>query len=216
MATTTNSSQPVQARKKTTARRTSAKQTNEAAAAQAAELAELQAKLAAAMKTIADHEARDNGTDAPAQATKDAITTLYRPSGEAGSLKKGFNLQDAMGLEDDRDTYKAIQRLVHRNARRVGLDASVDFARQDPGKLAMVYKVARNMPGAYLTQERFPLDWAQADLVKQYMRNVRKHEVKNKRMPKRAERKRKQLENQDGPSRAPVAIGQGSDVEGTD
>jgi len=31
------------------------------------------------------------------------ITTLARPKGEAGSMKKGFNLQEAMGLNGSSD-----------------------------------------------------------------------------------------------------------------
>nr|GAT46390.1 predicted protein [Mycena chlorophos] len=215
MVTTTNSSQPVQARQKAAPRRPSAKQTNDAAAAHAAELAELKAQLAAAHKTIAERDARDNEPDESAQANKDAIETLTRPDGEAGSRKKGFNLQEAMGLENDRDTYKAIQRTVRRSCSRVGINGSIEFAHQDAAKLAMIYKLGRKAH-PYLTRERFPLDWAQGDLVKQYLRNFRKHEVKNKRMPKRADRKRMRLENQNGPGHAPVATGQGSNDEDTD
>ena len=36
------------------------------------------------------------------------ITTLVRPKGEAGSATKGFNLQEAMGLEENGVLYNEI------------------------------------------------------------------------------------------------------------
>ena len=36
------------------------------------------------------------------------ITTLVRPKGEAGSATKGFNLQEAMGLEENSVLYNEI------------------------------------------------------------------------------------------------------------
>jgi len=37
------------------------------------------------------------------------IERLERPKGESGSKKKGFNLQDAMGLKDNTDLYNSIK-----------------------------------------------------------------------------------------------------------
>lgn len=36
------------------------------------------------------------------------ITALVRPKGEAGSMTKGFNLQEAMGLKDNALLYNEI------------------------------------------------------------------------------------------------------------
>ncbi len=36
----------------------------------------------------------------------------------------------------------------------------------------------------YLTRKRFPVDWAQAEILKQFIRNNRKHARKNGRLPK--------------------------------
>ena len=36
-------------------------------------------------------------------ASAEKITTLVRPKGEAGNTKKGFNLQEAMGLNMESD-----------------------------------------------------------------------------------------------------------------
>ncbi|KAF7329187.1 hypothetical protein MKEN_00179300 [Mycena kentingensis (nom. inval.)] len=152
------------------------------------ELDELKAKLAQQAANAARAPA-DDAMDAETAQPK-VIETLHRPPGEAGSKKRGFKLQDAMGLAGKRTVYKDIQRGVKHNCNRVNLDASLDFAHQDVHKLAMVYKLGRqDFP--YLTQKRFPIDWAQAELVKQYLRNVRKHEVKQGRMDTREERKKK-------------------------
>lgn len=47
----------------------------------------------------------------------------------------------------------------------------------------------------YLTEKRFPLNWAIAEMVKQYMRNKRRHAVKMGHMPDRKTRKRMRENN---------------------
>lgn len=42
------------------------------------------------------------------QAVHTPVQRLFRPKGEAGDRKNGFILQDAMGLEDDREKYEAL------------------------------------------------------------------------------------------------------------
>lgn len=44
----------------------------------------------------------------------------------------------------------------------------------------------------YLTKERFPANWATAEMVKQYLRNHRRYEVKHGRLETRKVRKRQQ------------------------
>ncbi|KAJ7055135.1 hypothetical protein C8F01DRAFT_1374038 [Mycena amicta] len=192
-----------------------------AAAAQEARVAALEAALAAANKTIAEQNARaPAGGELDTTNENESIKSLVRPAGEAGSNRRGFNLQAAMGLIDDRKLYKDIQRHIRNNCKRVNIDGSIEFARQDVEKLGMIYKLGRK-EFPYLTNKRFALDWAQADLVKQYLRNYRKVEVKAQRMPNRQERKRQREEGASaGPSkRARVATAgndEPSDVDGDD
>lgn len=44
----------------------------------------------------------------------------------------------------------------------------------------------------YMTKKRFPADWSAAEILKQYMKNFRRHAVRKGRMESRAERKRKE------------------------
>ncbi|KAJ7826209.1 hypothetical protein B0H14DRAFT_2185964, partial [Mycena olivaceomarginata] len=106
------------------------------------------------------------------------VERLERPKGEAGDGKRGFVLQSAMGLDDDRDLFQAIVRSVHTNVVRANVDFTIDFRRQDPAKLAAVYKLTRDSHKPFLSRERFPLDWAIAEITKQFLRNKRKHAVR--------------------------------------
>ncbi|KAK6988584.1 hypothetical protein R3P38DRAFT_3331926 [Favolaschia claudopus] len=143
-------------------------------------------ELAAAHKKIQEVSAR--GTGAGNDDEGENVEVLLRPRGEAGE-KRGFNLQESMGLDDNDELYGYIQRLVHHNVARANLDFTVDFRQQDPAKLAAVYKLTRkDVP--YLSRCRFPLDWALAEMVKQYLRNKRRYAVKCSYIPNRATRKR--------------------------
>jgi hypothetical protein len=42
----------------------------------------------------------------------------------------------------------------------------------------------------YMTKERFPADWAAAEMLKQYMKNHRKHAVRKGRMERQAKKGR--------------------------
>jgi hypothetical protein len=44
----------------------------------------------------------------------------------------------------------------------------------------------------YMTKERFPADWAAAEILKQYMKNYRRHAVRKGRMESRANRREAQ------------------------
>ncbi|KAK7057846.1 hypothetical protein R3P38DRAFT_2498204 [Favolaschia claudopus] len=164
----------------------STKNASNADAAALAELTRLREELAAAHKKIEEVSAR--GTGAGNDDEGENIEVLLRPRGEAGE-KRGFNLQESMGLDDNDELYGYIQRLVHHNVARANLDFTVDFRQQDPAKLAAVYKLTRkDVP--YLSRCRFPLDWALAEMVKQYLRNKRRYAVKCSYIPNRATRKR--------------------------
>ncbi|KAJ7710498.1 hypothetical protein B0H17DRAFT_1190230 [Mycena rosella] len=157
-----------------------------------AELAALKAKLAqseAAQKKLEEQAARG----AAPEENGEVIERIERPQGEAGDSKNGFILQDAMGLQDDRLQYEAIGRTMRKNVIRADIDYTIDFRRQDPAKLAMVYKLTRKA-FPYLTRARFPLDWAVAEMVKQYLRNKRRYGVKKQYIPDRETRKREREE----------------------
>ena len=91
------------------------------------------------------------------------ITPLVRPKGEAGSGSKGFNLQEAMGLEENSALYNDIlvraslfvfflmvtdivesvyyiQHELRVQVQVVKLDPKLHFAKQDAEKLGHVYR----------------------------------------------------------------------------
>ncbi|KIM34942.1 hypothetical protein M413DRAFT_32896 [Hebeloma cylindrosporum] len=116
------------------------------------------------------------------------ITAIPKPRGEAGS--KGFKLIREMGL-DDTDEHKKLYRAITRSVRdsiiKRSIDLSLDFRKVDPDDLSAIFKWTRKMH-PYMLKARFPQNWATAELVKQYMRNHRRYEVKKGRMPPRNQR----------------------------
>ncbi|PPR02546.1 hypothetical protein CVT26_012015 [Gymnopilus dilepis] len=101
------------------------------------------------------------------------VERMEKPPGEAGT-SDGFNLQESMGLKDDKDLYNNIMRevrtQVHLNPK---LDPFITFNYQDAGSLANVYrKVTAMYP--YLTSDRFPRSWPIAEMTKQYLANWRR------------------------------------------
>ncbi|KAL0948730.1 hypothetical protein HGRIS_008864 [Hohenbuehelia grisea] len=79
-----------------------------------------------------------------ATACRERVEVLRKPKGEAGDSKRGFQLQDAMGLGDSEDGDMRYNEFLNRMA----------------------------IP--YLTRERFPNDWLQVEALKQYIRNARR------------------------------------------
>ncbi|KAL1738536.1 hypothetical protein HDZ31DRAFT_69891 [Schizophyllum fasciatum] len=140
-----------------------------AADAEGTDVAVLQATIAALQAQLATQAA-------PTPSSTPTVTTIARPRGEAGS-SRGFRLRDAMGLggsEEERLQYMAILRTVRTNALKYGIDPRLSFRKQDPEKLAKVYKAGwRAHP--YLTPHRFPAHWAQSAMLKQYLTNLRKY-----------------------------------------
>ncbi|KAK0221126.1 hypothetical protein EDD85DRAFT_742352, partial [Armillaria nabsnona] len=82
----------------------------------------------------------------------------------------GFILKEAMGLEDDVAMYKKIMARVKTNAIKAGIDFKREYKNQNKETLGKVFKAVGT---------RFPVDWAQAEIVKQFIRNNRKHARKN-------------------------------------
>jgi hypothetical protein len=54
-----------------------------------------------------------------------------------------------------------------------------------------------------MTKKRFPADWCAAELLKQYLKNHRRHAVRNGRMESRAERRRREQDELNGTSEKP-------------
>ncbi|KAF7981493.1 hypothetical protein HWV62_33035 [Athelia sp. TMB] len=134
---------------------------------------------------------RDQAALNPADA--DQIQVIMKPKGEAGDGKRGFNLRDAMDLDgdDNKELYEAIQRSVKNGAIMARLDMSADYRRQDPEKIADVFKYVRKVH-AYMTRKRFPADWAAGEMLKQYLRNYRRYSVKKGRMESREAKKQRE------------------------
>ncbi|KAJ6540681.1 hypothetical protein B0H19DRAFT_1269225 [Mycena capillaripes] len=149
------------------------------------EITQLKALVASLQKTIADEAARSS----PANQPQEDIVRLEKPKGEAGDAKRGFILRTAMDLEDEPEEFNAIQRSLHTNVARVNLDVAQDFRRQDPAKTAALFKLMRKAH-PYLTEKRFPLNWAVAEMLKQYLRNKRRYGVRVGYIPDRKTRKR--------------------------
>ncbi|KAI5823631.1 hypothetical protein K523DRAFT_366607 [Schizophyllum commune Tattone D] len=114
----------------------------------------------------------------PPPAEPEVIVPIKRPPGQAGSRKRGYNLRDAMrlsGTKESRRLYRQIINTVHRNCDRYGVDSfEASWKGQEPENLGKVFKAGwRKHP--YLTPQRFPGNWAQAAIVKQFVSNQRKH-----------------------------------------
>jgi hypothetical protein len=52
-----------------------------------------------------------------------------------------------------------------------------------------------------MTKKRFPADWCAAEVLKQYLKNHRRHAVRKGRMESRAERKRREQDELNSASR---------------
>jgi hypothetical protein len=98
-----------------------------------------------------------------------------------------------------------LQRSVRNSIIKRSIDLSLDFRKVDPDDLSAIFKwvsiktllfvfflltellkIRKTHP--YMSKARFPQNWATAELVKQYMRNHRRYEVKKGRMMPRHQR----------------------------
>ncbi|KAF9470230.1 hypothetical protein BDN70DRAFT_889204 [Pholiota conissans] len=104
------------------------------------------------------------------------IRRINRPQGEAGSRRRGFNLFEAMQMDqidNGEDEYDRMRHHVRNCCIRVQLNTTDHYKRLDPGKLGQVFTLAQKA-FPYLTNERFPHYWATAEMVKGYVAGVRK------------------------------------------
>ncbi|KAG8921033.1 hypothetical protein FRC01_000473 [Tulasnella sp. 417] len=106
-----------------------------------------------------------------ATGSEDAEDPIPRPPGERG--KNGWNMQDALQLEDDGDTYNEILATTRNAIREVGLDCKLRFDDQDTARLTNCYLQMKNKH-PYLS--RFKHNWACRELVIGALQNRRKAE----------------------------------------
>ncbi|RXW22117.1 hypothetical protein EST38_g3745 [Candolleomyces aberdarensis] len=126
---------------------------------------------------------------APASQT---IVQIPRPQGDAG---KDFKIKDAMGLEEDLVLYRNIQRTVKHAAIQSGINLHSRFRDLPVDKLANIYKKVRDTHD-YVDKRRFPADWPIVELLKQFLKNHRKHDRKVGRLePYRTARAQHQAPN---------------------
>ncbi|KAK7027763.1 hypothetical protein R3P38DRAFT_3354712 [Favolaschia claudopus] len=96
----------------------------------------------------------------------DDIVAIPKPK------NKKFNIQAAMGLENDTRLYTEIQATV----RSASIESKIDFAlpwkEQEPADVAQVLRVAASRNN-YLTAKRFPRHWATSALLQRYINNAR-------------------------------------------
>ncbi|KAL1729052.1 hypothetical protein EV714DRAFT_274000 [Schizophyllum commune] len=114
---------------------------------------------------------------ASVSAPTEVITVIVKPEGEAGNNKTGYRLISAMGLDhsvESRRDFRRYQRTVHINCAKYGIDMTQPYRHQDAEVLGKVFKAGWKAH-PYLTPNRFPCNWAQAAMVKQYIRNHRKY-----------------------------------------
>ncbi|KAF9554951.1 hypothetical protein CPC08DRAFT_821352 [Agrocybe pediades] len=104
--------------------------------------------------------------------------------GEAGSH---FSLIKAMGLEGNRELYRTVKRVVRDSAIRSNIDFAQDYRNLPPERVAVIFRAVRS-GSPYMDPKRFPNDWATAEILKQYLKNYRRHAVKKGRMPRRKDR----------------------------
>ncbi|KIO24256.1 hypothetical protein M407DRAFT_213183 [Tulasnella calospora MUT 4182] len=97
--------------------------------------------------------------------------SIPRPPGERG--KNGWNMQTALQLEADGDTYNLILAATRDAVRETGLDWKKKFDEQEPARVGTCYSQMKHVH-PYL--KRFKGDWACRELVISALQNRRKVE----------------------------------------
>ncbi|KAH9032361.1 hypothetical protein EDB83DRAFT_2319122 [Lactarius deliciosus] len=103
-----------------------------------------------------------------------AVATASLPKIER--LSKGTNIQNRMGLLDDKPRYHAIRCLVTDLVAAAGINWEVRWAEIPASKKAKLYQAVRDQV-PYL--KRFSNDWATEALAKQLLKNKRGHSYRS-------------------------------------
>lgn len=101
--------------------------------------------------------------------------SIAKPKGSAGGGKKGFHLRDAMGLDDTAEgvkRYNMILSTVRELAHAARLNFLKSYREASHGDLHSIFASARHIH-PYLSI--FQNDWATAEILKQFMGNVRRY-----------------------------------------
>lgn len=101
--------------------------------------------------------------------------SIPKPKGCAGGGKKGFHLQEEMGLTDDEDgdrIYNMILSTVRELAHAARIDLSRPYRDVPAEDLSRIFSMARKIHPFLL---RFQNDWATAAILKQYMSSTRRY-----------------------------------------
>ncbi|KAF7981190.1 hypothetical protein HWV62_34505 [Athelia sp. TMB] len=134
------------------------------------EVAILKAKLAKAEQARAAAEA----SLAVGHNNEQTVKTLVKPPGSAGDRQRGYKLRYEMELrgKKGKKLYNEILESVRMYAIQAGLDLKTTYRNQDHQKLGNVFAMVRSVH-PYMTQDRFPADWAAAAMLKQFLSNHR-------------------------------------------
>ncbi|KAJ7721632.1 hypothetical protein B0H16DRAFT_1602374 [Mycena metata] len=97
--------------------------------------------------------------------TDEEIVPIKKPKGK-------FNLQEAMGLSDNRQLFTELQAAVHSIALEAKIDFGLNWSQQDPGTVAKILRVAGERH-THLTAKRYPRNWATAAMLQRYINSVR-------------------------------------------
>ncbi|KAL0069037.1 hypothetical protein AAF712_004032 [Marasmius tenuissimus] len=105
------------------------------------------------------------------------IEVIRKLKGEAGSRRRGYNLQQAMKMDDDK-VYNTFLQSVRFSAVRAGIKYDRSYRQQDIEVVNNVCKLlAKN--NSYLTTKRFPRYWPITEVLKQNLNNTRSYQNHN-------------------------------------
>ncbi|GJF00483.1 hypothetical protein PsYK624_167710 [Phanerochaete sordida] len=141
-------------------------------------IASAAAPAASAQSAAAPAPAADEPSGAeqcPGLAQDAAAGSVPKPKGTAGGGKKGFHLQEEMGLEGSLDgdrMYNMILATVRELAHAARLDLSRQYREVAAEDLSRIFSMARKIH-PYLA--RFQNDWATAEILKQYLSSARRY-----------------------------------------
>ncbi|KZP03934.1 hypothetical protein FIBSPDRAFT_968563 [Athelia psychrophila] len=103
------------------------------------------------------------------------VKVLTKPRGEAGDGKRGYNLRHAMELrgKKGKEIYNEILESVRIYTIQAGLDFKKSYRYQDHLKIGNVFTMVCSVQPS-MTQDCFPVNWAAAAMLKQFLGNHRR------------------------------------------
>ncbi|KZT50485.1 hypothetical protein CALCODRAFT_488674, partial [Calocera cornea HHB12733] len=101
---------------------------------------------------------------------KKDIQLIPKPTGQASS-KKGYKLQTAMRLDNDKKTYNAVVTAVHAAYHQSGLPLKPRITNYSVTDLNAIFTIAKTKAPVLAAYEG---EWATRDLLKQYLKNLKR------------------------------------------